>query len=127
MTSASASRVTRSSRSLRVAVAMFAGVLAVVTVLRAQETPPVREAPPPATSPAGEPVPESANPAETGPAASAAAATEKADAAGGQPVPVTGPTNAPPDPARPVGPTPGRFEPTEKVRADFDVAFPIDI
>jgi len=26
-----------------------------------------------------------------------------------------------------VGPTPGRFEPTEKVRADFDVSFPVDI
>jgi len=26
-----------------------------------------------------------------------------------------------------VGPTPERFEPTEKVRADFDVSFPVDI
>ena len=27
----------------------------------------------------------------------------------------------------PKGPSPSRFEPTEKVRADFDVSFPIDI
>ncbi len=104
---------------------MFAGVLAVVTVLRAQETPPVREAP--QEAPAGEPLPEDATPAETGPGASAAAGAEDSDAAGAQPAQAAGPTNAPPDPARPVGPTPGRFEPTEKVRADFDVAFPIDI
>jgi hypothetical protein len=30
-------------------------------------------------------------------------------------------------PSKSVGATPGRFEPTEKVRADFDVSFPIDI
>jgi len=105
---------------------MFAGVLAVVTVLRAQETPPVPEAAPPAV-PAGEPVPERATPAETGPGASTAAGAEDSGAARAQPAPAKGPTNAPPEPARPVGPTPGRFEPTEKVRADFDVAFPIDI
>jgi hypothetical protein len=126
MTSDSASRVTRSSRSLRVAVAMFAGVLAVATVLRAQETPPAPEAAPPAV-PAGEPVTESATPAEAGPGASKAAGAEDADAAGAQPPSASGPTNAQPAPARPVGLTPGRFEPTEKVRADFDVAFPIDI
>jgi len=35
----------------------------------------------------------------------------------------------PPLPAgtRPTGPTPQRFNPTEKVRADFPVSFPIDI
>jgi hypothetical protein len=32
----------------------------------------------------------------------------------------------PPD-AVPAGPPPGRFNPTEKVRADFPVSFPIDI
>jgi hypothetical protein len=30
-------------------------------------------------------------------------------------------------PAVPTAPSPARFEPTEKVRADFDVSFPIDI
>ena len=32
-----------------------------------------------------------------------------------------------PTDAKPVGPSPERFNPTEKVRADFPVSFPIDI
>lgn len=32
-----------------------------------------------------------------------------------------------PSGTRPTGPTPQRFDPTEKVRADFPVSFPIDI
>ena len=102
MTSASASRVTRSSRSLRLAVLLFAGVLAVVTVLRAQETPP-----PPAPPAA----------AGTTPSQDAAAAP------GDDPAPRA---SAPASDPR-AGPSPARFEPTEKVRADFDVSFPIDI
>jgi len=122
MTSASASRVTRSSRSLRLAIAMFAGVLAIVTVLRAQETPPAAPATSAPVAAASEPVPTAGTPDE--PAVDAA----DASADTGPPSPPTAaPTSAPPDAKRPVGPTPGRFEPTEKVRADFDVAFPIDI
>jgi hypothetical protein len=122
MTSASASRVTRSSRSLRLAIAMFAGVLAVVTVLRAQETPPAAPSASPPAAPASEPVPA----AGTADESATDAAEESADE--GQPaLPAAAPTTAPSDSKRPVGPTPGRFEPTEKVRADFDVAFPIDI
>jgi len=122
MTSASASRVTRSSRNLRLAIAMFAGVLAVVTVLRAQETPPAAPAASPPAAPAGAPGP------ETGTATEAPADAAEGSADEGPPAPpAAAPTTAPPDPKRPVGPTPGRFEPTEKVRADFDVAFPIDI
>jgi hypothetical protein len=102
MTSASASRVTRSSRSLRRAALLFAGVLAGITVLRAQEPP---AAPSPAP-PAGPATPEPAAPAP-------AAATD----------PKAAKTNAPPASTS----TPARFEPTEKVRADFDVSFPIDI
>ena len=98
MTSASASRVTRSSRSLRRAALLFAGVLAGITVLRAQE-PPATPSPAPAAGPA---TPEPA-----------AAADPKAAAK----------TNAPPASTS----TPARFEPTEKVRADFDVSFPVDI
>jgi uncharacterized membrane protein len=101
MTSDSASRVTRSSRSLRLALLLFGGVLACVTVLRAQETP----QPPPAAAPA--------------PKAPAPAATED-----------TAQTDAPPRQANPPASTassPAHFEPTEKVRADFDVSFPIDI
>ena len=100
MTSASASRVTRSSRSLRRAALLFAGVLAGITVLRAQEPPATPSPAPPATSEPAAP-------------ASAAAADPKAAAK----------TNAPPASTS----TPARFEPTEKVRADFDVSFPIDI
>jgi len=91
----------------------FGGVLAVVTVLRAQEAPPA--AAPPATSAA--PAPSEA-PAEAAPAGDAAADEQPAT------------TNANKVPARPApasGPSPARFEPTEKVRADFDVSFPIDI
>jgi hypothetical protein len=122
MTSVSASRVTRSSRSLRLAIATFAGVLAVVTVLRAQETPPAAPAASPPAAPAGAPGP------ETGTATEAPADAAEGSADEGPPAPpAAAPTTAPPDPKRPVGPTPGRFEPTEKVRADFDVAFPVDI
>ena len=103
MTSASASRVTRSSRSLRRAALLFAGVLAGITVLRAQE-PPATPSPAPAAGPA---TPEPAAPAP-------AAATDPKAAAK---------TPAPPASTS----TPARFEPTEKVRADFDVSFPIDI
>jgi hypothetical protein len=106
MTSASASRVTRSSRSLRRAALLFAGVLAGVTVLRAQEPPaalpPVAAPPPPAAAPAG-----------TNPAAPAVATDPKP----------AGKANEPPASTS----TPSRFEPTEKVRADFDVSFPVDI
>ncbi len=122
MTSVSASRVTRSSRNLRLAIAMFAGVLAVVTVLRAQETPPAAPAASLPAAPASEPVP-AAGTAEEPTADAADASADK-----GPPSPAAAaPTSAPADSKRPVGPTPGRFEPTEKVRADFDVAFPIDI
>jgi hypothetical protein len=37
------------------------------------------------------------------------------------------PAPAPAAPAKPATTTPQHFEPTEKVRADFDVSFPIDI
>jgi hypothetical protein len=107
MTSASASRVTRSSRSLRHVLLLFAGALAVAGVLRAQETAP------------------------TAPAAPAATGRSEAPPAAGEPATVPAGESGPPSakgrsPAN-AGPTPGRFEPTEKVRADFDVAFPVDI
>ena len=114
MTSASASRVTRSSRSLRLAVLLFAGVLSVVTVLRAQESAP---------APAGKP----ATPASASGNDAANAAREAATGGEASAKPPAGaPDGAAPAPA-PKGPSPSRFEPTEKVRADFDVSFPIDI
>jgi len=78
---------------------LFVGVLAVVTVLRAQETP---------QAPAAE---------------KPAATTPSPAAAGKDAAPAAKPTNPP----APTGSSPARFEPTEKVRADFDVSFPIDI
>ncbi|MDQ1309915.1 MAG: hypothetical protein QG601_1185 [Pseudomonadota bacterium] len=111
MTSASASRVTRSSRSLRLALLLLGGGLAVAGVLRAQETPrPAPETEAEATTEGTEGT-EGAKGAQD-PAVKRPPAVE-ADAA----------ENAPP----PKGPSPNRFEPTEKVRADFDVSFPIDI
>jgi hypothetical protein len=57
------------------------------------------------------------------PAAPPAAATTTpapaADATAAKPAPAT--------PPKPSAATPQRFEPSEKVRADFDVSFPIDI
>ena len=128
MTSDSASRVTRSRRSLQRSLLLTAAVLAGVTVLRAQETPPA--ATPAAAPPAGQAAPAGAPP----PAGKTAPdATEPADAAGNPAAPPASPASA--DPQAPaagkaggkIGPTRDRFEPTEKVRADFDVSFPVDI
>lgn len=102
MTSDSASRVTRSRWHIFGALAL----LAVVGVLRAQEP----EAP--ASTPAANtPTPASNAPATSAPAAATPAAATPAAA---------------PAVARP-GRTQDRFEPSEKVRADFDVSFPVDI
>ena len=111
MTSDSASRVTRSSRSLRLILLLFAGLLAGQAVLRAQESPG-----PPAVS-------------DSRPAAAPSqpeAAVAPADGAEDADVPRAAEEATATVPA-PTGPSPGRFEPTEKVRADFDVSFPIDI
>lgn len=106
MTSASASRVTRSSRSLRLALLLLGGGLAVAGVLRAQE-PPAPETEAEATTEGTE----GAKGAQD--AAVKRTPAAEADAAEKEPAPK--------------GPSPNRFEPTEKVRADFDVSFPIDI
>jgi hypothetical protein len=94
---------------LRLALLLLGGGLAVAGVLRAQETPrPETEAE--ATTEGTE-------------------GTEVAEASKGEAV--KRPPAAEPDAAEeappPKGPSPNRFEPTEKVRADFDVSFPIDI
>jgi cytoskeletal protein RodZ len=117
MTSDSASRVTRSSRSLRLAVMLFLGALAAATVLRAQE-PPKATATPPAPAPAGEPV---AEPAAEPPVTPTPAEAEAAAPAGDKAAPATATDR------KPASAPSGRFEPTEKVRADFDVSFPVDI
>ena len=114
MTSASASRVTRNSRSLRLALLLFAGSLAAVTVLRAQEPPAAVEE----KATTGDPERAEATKAEPSPAKD-----------GTEAPPADAPASAAAPDRKPgvVGPTPGRFEPTEKVRADFDVSFPVDI
>jgi len=112
MTSASASRVTRSRRHLLFALLLFAGVLSVVTVLRAQESTPAA---------AGKPATPASTPATD-------AANSGRDPAPDGETSAKPPANAPDGAApAPKGPSPSRFEPTEKVRADFDVSFPIDI
>lgn len=139
-TRASASRATRSSRDLRLLVLLALACVAGITVLRAQETAPAAGEPPADTAgarPAGEekidfpdaPDPSAAPPARTEPAGTAPAVSEappEEDEA------ATEEEEEPPPEATPrtpgvVGDTPGRFEPTEKVRADFDVSFPVDI
>jgi hypothetical protein len=96
-------------------VLLFCAVLAGVTVLRAQETTPA--ASPPAAT-AGKPDPQAAPPAAAGrEPADEAAAKSAAEGSAAKDV----------KPAARVGPTRDRFEPTEKVRADFDVSFPVDI
>ena len=97
MTSDSASRVTRSRWHIFGALAL----LAVVGVLRAQEP----------EAPASTPAANTPTPAPNAPAAATPAAATPAAA---------------PAVARP-GRTQDRFEPSEKVRADFDVSFPVDI
>jgi hypothetical protein len=99
---------------LRLALVLFASCLAVVTVLRAQEEP---------AAPARGQETETTGGTE---GTEARKAVEPAAPSGAEKDKSEPPTN--PD-RRPgvVGSTPGRFEPTEKVRADFDVSFPVDI
>lgn len=97
------------------------GVLGGARLLSAQEAPPAPvEAAPATAAPA-----EAAKPTEDTSTTEAnaeadAEAKAKAEADPAEEKPATPPPKA-------VGATPGRFEPTEKVRADFDVSFPIDI
>ena len=134
MTSDSASRVMRSRASLRRALLLFAACLALAGVLRAQEAARTAESPAaertegttraPAAgpdTPVSEPVP-----AASAPAKGTVQPARPADGAAPGPAKsaTEGATERTPGV---VGTTPGRFEPTEKVRADFDVSFPVDI
>ena len=49
------------------------------------------------------------------------------DEAQPEPAPPAGEEETLPPPPRSTGPTPQRFDPSEEVRADFPVSFPIDI
>ena len=94
------------------------GVVAgLVTVGAAWSLDPPRsvQAPPPA-------------PAQEAPQPEASKAEEPKPAAESQDAPDEEETLPPPPPdERPTGPTPQRFDPSEEVRADFPVSFPIDI
>jgi hypothetical protein len=109
MTSDSASRVTRSRRNLVAAVALFAGGLVAVGALRAQE--PQAPAQPQPAAPAAED--KAQRPASAPPAGSTVPTDAKVPPAGRSPAPA--------------GQTQEHFEPTEKIRADFEVSFPVDI
>ena len=137
MTRASASRATRSSRDLRLLVLLALACVAGITVLRAQETPPADAETAPVAEPDdteaaadGEKIefPDAPDPTAAPSKPPAAPTTEAPAAAAGEEVDEEEP---PPEttPRTPgvVGDTAGHFEPTEKVRADFDVSFPVDI
>jgi hypothetical protein len=142
LTRASASRATRSSRDLRLLVLLALACVAGITVLRAQETPPADAETAPVTEPdgteaAGEdekidfpdapdpnatPSKPPAAPPSEGPTTEAPAEAADEEVDGEEP-----PPEATPRTPGVVGDTPVHFEPTEKVRADFDVSFPVDI
>lgn len=109
----------RRSRPLPVAPLFALAILAVGIAYAQQNLPAPTTAPAkaPAASqpPAAEAVPTTAKDAAAAPAAAASAATADAPAA----TPAATPAAA--------KGSPQRFEPTEKVRPDFDVAFPVDI
>jgi hypothetical protein len=97
------------------------GVLGGTRLLSAQEAPPVpAEAAPAEAAPV-----EAAKPTEDASATEARAESDAEAKAKAEQDPAEDRPATPPPKA--VGATPGRFEPTEKVRADFDVSFPIDI
>ena len=99
------------------------GIAASLLVIAAMAIEAPKPVPPPATAPKKE------EPAETPPSAPAvesppAEGTEAAPAAVEEEEETLPPL---PADALPAGPPPARFNPTEKVRADFPVSFPIDI
>lgn len=89
---------------------------------------PPRPAAPPAATATEPPAQEEAAPTP-GPAASPPAAAGDSSSSAPVAAEAEPDESLPPLPpgARSTGPTPQRFDPTEKVRADFPVAFPIDI
>jgi len=110
----------------RVAAWAFAAVSLAASAI---EPPVPATAPPEETDQAAEqPAPDAMPPAEPAavPPAEGEAGQETAPAPA---APTEGEEELPPLPAttQPSGPPPQRFNPTEKVRADFPVSFPIDI
>jgi hypothetical protein len=112
-----------------------------ITVLRAQETPPADAETAPVAEPDGTeaaaegekidfpdaPDPSAAPSKPPAAPTTEAPTTEAPAAAAGEEVEEDPPPETTPRTPGVVGDTPGHFEPTEKVRADFDVSFPVDI
>ena len=141
MTSDSVSRVTRSRRAFRLILYPLIAGAGLATVLHAQDqaSPAAHE---PAATPAptdkSAPAPATEPPAQAGTPAPAGeqrgkAGTATPPAGTAAPAATTPGANASDDDTRdenapvPKGSSPNHFEPTEKVRADFDVSFPVDI
>jgi hypothetical protein len=122
MISDSELRVTRSRLSLQRSVLLFASCLMLVAALRAQEEPTVPPVPAPAAQEAGPQAPAEQAPEDQPPPADGAKDAGPSEAAAATPA-----ESAPKQEPAPKQSSPTRFEPTEKVRADFDVSFPIDI
>lgn len=101
----------------------LAGAIAAGWVLTAGAIEAPKQVPPPPAA-----TPETAPP----PSSKAPAATPESATATPRPPPAT-PADAEDEaamkapPPKAIGPTPQKFTPTEKVRADYPVAFPIDI
>jgi hypothetical protein len=138
MTSDSALRVMRSNALRALVAAAFLAGLASGTLLRAQEQTGEPAATPPPAADQGAAKPDTGNdPAEPPPAFpdddSAKTPAPPAPAQdGGSEAPqketADDDVDLPKPPGEaPKGSSPSRFEPTEKVRADFDVSFPVDI
>jgi hypothetical protein len=112
---------------LRGTAAVLAALLAPVAL--AIEPPQPAPAAPATQEPAAqEPVEEEPAKPEAGADEPAPPAEAKPEGGTGEPEPAEDEELPPlPPGAEPAGPPPQRFDPTEKVRADFPVSFPIDI
>jgi hypothetical protein len=119
-------KATRTTTVLGLAAGVATGlVLAGLAI--AAEDPPAADGPRTAPSAAPPAAPSAGNAA---PAAATTGTATPAAATTGTATPAATSGNAPPGtPAKPdaARSAPQRFEPTEKVRADFEVSFPIDI
>jgi len=109
----------RRSRPLPVAPLFALAILAVGITYAQQNLPAPTKVPAASQPPAAGPVPEPAQDAAAAPAATAATTATAATADAPAATPAATPAAA--------RGSPQRFEPTEKVRPDFDVAFPVDI
>jgi hypothetical protein len=136
----------RSNKLGALLIAALVAAVGVSAVLRAQEQPseatPANPSaalpgeatsPPPASTGGAADTPPPAFPdddsatAPPPPAGAAKDATKDAGAAGAKDAADDDVDADKPPGKAPTGPSPSRFEPTEKVRADFDVSFPVDI